>query len=95
MKGPAGGGSRQRSQLSMGSSIMQGSSMLQAASSMPTMPTMRDASQRTAIEEDLSPPLPALAKTFSDGRDFASVRKASDSRRPRPRQNLGATMTAM
>lgn len=93
-KGSAGA-SRQRSQFSMGSSMMQGSSMVhQASSSMPTMPTMRDASMRTALEEDLSPPLPQFAKTLSDGRDFVTVRKAGDSR-GKKKSNLGATMTAM
>jgi hypothetical protein len=87
-------GGRQRSQFSVGSSLMQNSSMIQASSSMPTMPTLRDASMRTALEEDLSPPLPQLAKT-SDSRDFVSVRKSSGGRRPRPGSNLGASMTAM
>jgi hypothetical protein len=97
VKGPStsGGPSRQRSQFSMGSSLMQGSSMVQASSSMPTMPTMHDASMRTALEEDLSPPLPQLSKTYSDGRDFATVRKASDQRRSKKGQNLGASMTAL
>lgn len=83
------GAGRQRSQVSGGSSLIQNSSMLQAASSMPTMPTMRDASIRTAIDEDLSPPLPQLSKS-SGSRDFATVRKAT-----RPKANLGTSMTAM
>lgn len=91
-KGPAGAGAgRQRSQFSVGSSLMQNSSMVQASSSMPTMPTLRDVSMRTAIEEDLSPPLPQLARS-SEGRDFVSVRKSAGQR---PRQKLGASMTAM
>lgn len=90
-KGPAAG--RQRSHLSMNSSLMQGSSMVQGSSSMPTMPTLRDASWRSALEEDLSQQLPQLAKTVGDGRDFATVRKSGEQRRPRPR--MGATMTAL
>jgi hypothetical protein len=93
--GPAADrGARQRSQFSMGSSMMQGSSMVQGTSSMPTMPTLRDDSmRRTALEEDVfSPPLPQLSKTFSDGKDFATVRKAG---RPKQATKLGASMTAM
>jgi len=99
-RGPAGqvaGGARQRSQNSLmqpGSSWMQQSSMVQVSSSMPTMPSLRDVGLRTAIEEDLSPPLPQFSKTSSDGRDFASVRKA-EGRRPRGSPKLGASMTAM
>jgi len=96
-KGPgAGGGAgRMRSQISTGASTMQGASgMLHATSSMPTMPTMRDSSIRSAIDEDLSGGLPQFAKTMSDSRDFATVKKAG-SRGPRPRGNTGATMTAM
>lgn len=89
-----GGAGRQRSQFSMGSSMMQGSSMVQASSSMPTMPTLRDASIRTALEEDLSPPLPQFSKT-SDSREFSSVRKSTQQSRSRPKQNLGASMTAL
>jgi len=92
VKGGGQQGSRMRSQFSGGnSSMMQQSSMMQAASSMPTMPTLRDASMRTAIEEDLSPPIPS--QTFSGSRDFATVKKASSSRGPRPRPS--ASMTAL
>jgi len=91
VKGASAGGSRQRSQFSMGSSLMQNSSMaLQATSSMPTMPTLHDASMRTALEEDLSAPLPQLSRTFSDARDFATVRKAGGKK-----NKLGSSMTAM
>lgn len=86
-----GKGAGKRSQMSMGSSLMQNSSMVHASSSMPTMPTMRDASVRTALEEDLSGSLPSLSKTLTDSRDFATVRK---SRQPKGK-NLGASMTAL
>jgi len=97
---PAGGGAgrQSRSQFSMGSSMMQGSSMaqgtLQGTSSMPTMPTLHDAGIRTAFEEDLSPPLPQLAKTFSGGRDspFGTMRKSNVGGRPK---KMGASMTPM
>lgn len=96
VKGPSDRGMKQRSQVSGGSSMLQGSSMIQASSSMPTMPTLRDASMRTAIEEGIfSPPLPQLSKTFSGTRDFETVRKAPDSRRSKQSMKLGATMTAM
>lgn len=91
VKGPAaaGGGSRQRSQFSMGSSLMQGSSLVHGTSSMPTMPTLHDASRRTAqtisYEEDLSPPLPQFSRS---AKDFATVRKTKG-------RNMSATMTAM
>lgn len=91
VKGAGKGVGKQRSQFSAGSSLMQNSSMVQASSSMPTMPTLSDSRMRTAIEEDLSPPLPQLSRT-TDSRDFVSVRKSGDKR---PRQNLGASMTAL
>jgi hypothetical protein len=88
---PGKGAGRQRSQLSMGST-MQGNSTLQGTSSMPTMPTMRDASVR--FDEDLSPPLP-LVSMGSTGSIFSTVKKSPDAKRPRGKPKLGASMTAM
>lgn len=92
--GAGAGGSRMRSQMSMGSSMLQtsGSMGLQGNSSMPTMPTMRDASMRTALEDDLGS---QFSKSLTDSRDFATVKKAPAGRRPRGDVKLGASMTAM
>jgi hypothetical protein len=79
----ARGGAMRQTGMSPGSSVtlMQNSSMMRASSSMPTMASFRDTNPRTAIEEDLmSSPL-GIKKT--------------EGRRPRPRSNLGASMSAL
>lgn len=68
------------------SSMESGGSMARGTSSMPTMPSLRDASTRSAIEEDLRPSLNA-----SHEGNF--LKKAEERRRPKA--NLGASLTAM
>jgi hypothetical protein len=66
---------------------MQTGSIMQASTSMPTMPSLKDAGMRAAMEEDLRPGLPQIGSTPEE-----YPRKAE---RRRPRSNLGASLTAM
>jgi hypothetical protein len=73
---------RQGGNLSAGSGFtLQNSAMMRSSSSLPTMSPLRDTNPRPAMEEDLMASPPGSRKV--------------EGRRTRPRQNLGASLTAL